>query len=242
MNYLYSFNLFFFQAEDGIRDATVTGVQTCALPISPRAPPRPGAVPGRRGTGTRPRRPVARGAARHRGLSLGSAGSRSPREHHPRRGRRSARPIARSSGPPSRPRQRGGVRGDWVPQAWPAGRGRRLPPWDMHRPYRVLAASWDTGGVSRHGTPRGVEREAAPKRPLRGRGGRARPDPGRTGRAALLELELGQGRCRGAGAPGPGTLRAVPVLEPADARPAAVPAVVGLGRERARRARRPRHE
>src|SRR5207245_7041155 len=24
-----------FQAEDGIRDATVTGVQTCALPISP---------------------------------------------------------------------------------------------------------------------------------------------------------------------------------------------------------------
>src|SRR5256886_12474100 len=26
---------FFFQAEDGIRDLTVTGVQTCALPISP---------------------------------------------------------------------------------------------------------------------------------------------------------------------------------------------------------------
>src|SRR5207245_6693946 len=26
---------FFFQAEDGIRDATVTGVQTCALPIYP---------------------------------------------------------------------------------------------------------------------------------------------------------------------------------------------------------------
>src|SRR5437867_1797417 len=40
--------LFFFQAEDGIRDRTVTGVQTCALPISRRrssvrlrtAPPR----------------------------------------------------------------------------------------------------------------------------------------------------------------------------------------------------------
>src|SRR6266852_8236561 len=28
---------FFFQAEDGIRDATVTGVQTCALPISTEA-------------------------------------------------------------------------------------------------------------------------------------------------------------------------------------------------------------
>src|SRR3989442_6050573 len=26
--------VFFFQAEDGIRDADVTGVQTCALPIS----------------------------------------------------------------------------------------------------------------------------------------------------------------------------------------------------------------
>src|SRR5262249_56459399 len=31
---------FFFQAEDGIRDWSVTGVQTCALPISiPVAPP-----------------------------------------------------------------------------------------------------------------------------------------------------------------------------------------------------------
>src|SRR5207245_11568102 len=29
------FFFFFFQAEDGIRDATVTGVQTCALPIYP---------------------------------------------------------------------------------------------------------------------------------------------------------------------------------------------------------------
>src|SRR5256886_3724434 len=28
--------VFFFQAEDGIRDLTVTGVQTCALPISKR--------------------------------------------------------------------------------------------------------------------------------------------------------------------------------------------------------------
>src|SRR5688572_31322622 len=28
------FFFFFFQAEDGIRDLTVTGVQTCALPIS----------------------------------------------------------------------------------------------------------------------------------------------------------------------------------------------------------------
>src|SRR2546426_7101052 len=31
---LYSNVFFFFQAEDGIRDYKVTGVQTCALPIS----------------------------------------------------------------------------------------------------------------------------------------------------------------------------------------------------------------
>src|SRR5256885_16838621 len=32
---------FFFQAEDGIRDYKVTGVQTCALPISPASPSNP---------------------------------------------------------------------------------------------------------------------------------------------------------------------------------------------------------
>src|SRR5690606_40797265 len=32
---------FFFQAEDGIRDFHVTGVQTCALPISERSLPWP---------------------------------------------------------------------------------------------------------------------------------------------------------------------------------------------------------
>src|SRR5262249_59382444 len=32
---------FFFQAEDGIRDWSVTGVQTCALPISQRGLRRP---------------------------------------------------------------------------------------------------------------------------------------------------------------------------------------------------------
>src|SRR6266496_5905270 len=31
---MYYFFFFFFQAEDGIRDLYVTGVQTCALPIS----------------------------------------------------------------------------------------------------------------------------------------------------------------------------------------------------------------
>src|SRR2546422_1598311 len=32
---------FFFQAEDGIRDVAVTGVQTCALPISIHSAPAP---------------------------------------------------------------------------------------------------------------------------------------------------------------------------------------------------------
>ncbi len=32
--FFFFFLFFFFQAEDGIRDKLVTGVQTCALPIS----------------------------------------------------------------------------------------------------------------------------------------------------------------------------------------------------------------
>src|SRR2546426_6658951 len=35
---ILEFIFFFFQAEDGIRDYKVTGVQTCALPISERLP------------------------------------------------------------------------------------------------------------------------------------------------------------------------------------------------------------
>src|SRR2546430_13416611 len=74
---------FFFQAEDGIRDLTVTGVQTCALPICPlevrlrqdrrRAhaaggdEPRPRAVPE-----IRPDRPP-RGRLRRMGRRLESA-------------------------------------------------------------------------------------------------------------------------------------------------------------------------
>src|SRR5690606_40277400 len=40
-------SFFFFQAEDGIRDFHVTGVQTCALPIFPLLPLD--SSPGRRG-------------------------------------------------------------------------------------------------------------------------------------------------------------------------------------------------
>src|SRR5207249_6020753 len=51
--------VFFFQAEDGIRDRNVTGVQTCALPISliMLSPSR--IVTTRRGSGSRRRNAVA---------------------------------------------------------------------------------------------------------------------------------------------------------------------------------------
>src|SRR5690606_40225123 len=39
---------FFFQAEDGIRDFHVTGVQTCALPIYPLLGRLPAAIAGAR--------------------------------------------------------------------------------------------------------------------------------------------------------------------------------------------------
>src|SRR2546422_5646745 len=50
---------FFFQAEDGIRDVAVTGVQTCALPISRRR--RAGC---RETSGGTRRRPSGAGRAR----------------------------------------------------------------------------------------------------------------------------------------------------------------------------------
>src|SRR5256885_15948564 len=57
---------FFFQAEDGIRDYKVTGVQTCALPIWPGDPGAP------RRTGT----PV--GAATEVGCPAAARGDRDP--------------------------------------------------------------------------------------------------------------------------------------------------------------------
>src|SRR5207249_7414346 len=54
-------NFFFFQAEDGIRDRNVTGVQTCALPICPLLP---SLHSGEGWAGGPPRRGAA-GGARH---------------------------------------------------------------------------------------------------------------------------------------------------------------------------------
>src|SRR5207249_7477475 len=76
---------FFFQAEDGIRDRNVTGVQTCALPISTNGRP-PTAVPGSRRPlqhrrraprAGHPRRFRARGA-RYNGVRYGDVDERGP--------------------------------------------------------------------------------------------------------------------------------------------------------------------
>src|SRR5207245_6782598 len=78
------FTFVFFQAEDGIRAATVTGVQTCALPISPFA----GSVPrhdidtlpanggGQRWIYSDPAQPfqIGRASCRERVEGAGSAG------------------------------------------------------------------------------------------------------------------------------------------------------------------------
>src|SRR5256885_5351292 len=87
---VYSTSFFFFQAEDGIRDYKVTGVQTCALPISPWSA---SAIPARRRCTRRrsPRRralrtawsPTARGGgrsiARAPGRRRSARGARRPR-------------------------------------------------------------------------------------------------------------------------------------------------------------------
>src|SRR2546427_9053137 len=72
---------FFFHAEDGIRDLTVTGVQTCALPIS---------RPARRGGA---RRSLDRDSSAWRGW--GDAAR--PRAAPPHRGSQYPTPPARSS-------------------------------------------------------------------------------------------------------------------------------------------------
>src|SRR5690349_23659836 len=60
---------FFFQAEDGIRDLYVTGVQTCALPIWAKIQAtgrRSRACSGQTRRGTRTRRPNGLGAVKAR--------------------------------------------------------------------------------------------------------------------------------------------------------------------------------
>src|SRR3989441_4712068 len=105
--YLFFFFFFFFQAEDGIRDKLVTGVQTCALPISAAAPerlsattgrydPRPAQVAAVDESGDprfRLRHGVVHGAAVPRGSSHGPRPLRG--RHHLREGDLLARAVCR---------------------------------------------------------------------------------------------------------------------------------------------------
>src|SRR6266508_5530174 len=105
------FFFFFFQAEDGIRDGHVTGVQTCALPICRPAPPA---------------RSCGRDAARRAALMARGARARAADRRGAQRGATPAardqstrRPRARAGGRPSRG---GCVGGATPPPAADAGR------------------------------------------------------------------------------------------------------------------------
>src|SRR5699024_12129319 len=75
-------SLFFFQAEDGIRHRNVTGVQTCALPISVRLQAglrllhSPAALSAGAGQATAAAsREIGRASCRERGTVTGGAGA-----------------------------------------------------------------------------------------------------------------------------------------------------------------------
>src|SRR5699024_6587283 len=81
---IITYSFFFFQAEDGIRFRNVTGVQTCALPISARTPAAAGAAGHRAAAHLYPAGPL-----RYRRDPLGAGARRRPLRHA-RRPRRSA--------------------------------------------------------------------------------------------------------------------------------------------------------
>src|SRR3712207_9488390 len=81
---------FFFQAEDGIRYIGVTGVQTCALPISPSSATAPPPAPPSTGTPARSRA----GPRRRRASPAPSGRRRAP----PGRRRGPSPEIGRASG------------------------------------------------------------------------------------------------------------------------------------------------
>src|SRR5256886_1581727 len=118
---------FFFQAEDGIRDLTVTGVQTCALPISrprhARAVLLHGHPSGRAGGAERARRGPRLGPGE--GAREGEEGAARPRR---RPGGPRAAPLlppARRGGARGNARRPGGVRGAARTEAHAPGRAAR---------------------------------------------------------------------------------------------------------------------
>src|SRR5256885_3280737 len=188
-SYLYSVMLyivfFFFQAEDGIRDYKVTGVQTCALPIwVPRGRPRLRLVVSRR-PGRRAflqDRPGPRGA---RGPLGGHDAQR--RRLDQRRAAPAGWRAAALPGPPARrpshdpgPHRQSG--------AHPAGRGPARAPGDRPRRPRAPLGR-DRGRLHQHPPDADTRRHPAEKH-LR---------PERTQRARALPHRLGDRRVGRAG-------------------------------------------
>src|SRR2546425_13209876 len=92
-----TFLFFFFQAEDGIRDKLVTGVQTCALPICRRRSRSPEAGGGARGRCV----PPARAGRAPRPTSRGGKAPRAA----PARPGSPSRAARAGSGPATRDRK-----------------------------------------------------------------------------------------------------------------------------------------
>src|SRR3989441_8567119 len=145
LNKLFLRFFFFFQAEDGIRDKLVTGVQTCALPISLGGHPagggrdvavrphgcdlRPG--PPGRGGGT------ARAALRRRQLL---------RERQADRRRRGPATVRR--GPRERYQRQGGEHPQPAALGEPARReGELRPAEELHLPLHSRAVSAGAAGA-----------------------------------------------------------------------------------------------
>src|SRR3989475_861801 len=95
-------SFFFFQAEDGIRDLTVTGVQTCALPIS--------AALRRRRQGRHQPRDRARRAAQDARLDAEGGERRGNLgQYRARQDRRRAQPVRRGGGRRQAPGKQAGI-------------------------------------------------------------------------------------------------------------------------------------
>src|SRR5256885_7354479 len=149
---------FFFQAEDGIRDYKVTGVQTCALPIYRLAERDRGRPRLRRGLDTRDPGPGPRGAP---GCPAGAARSGRGRAAHP------CRPLSQLVPAPAAAvcRTTGLLRSPGLhARAGPDGRGAaRSHPGVRGEPTRCLGLRRAAGRALRahHGRHAEIARSAA---------------------------------------------------------------------------------
>src|SRR3989449_1107118 len=183
---------FFFQAEDGIRDVAVTGVQTCALPISLPVPVRargrprashggPAGSPLARVHPERARRarPGVPGRARERLLGGPAARPRRQVGDLPRQGRRKFDLAAPLRGDPARPLRRL-LRHRPRRPSDPADRRHRVGPPRLRRRRHALRRDDGARAGPRGALPRPPAAGPGAGAPGRGEGDRG----GAAGRAA----------------------------------------------------------